>query len=175
MWNSAVLTAFFCVSRETLQVLSRGRRRSGYFATNILFVAEVVAYYNCFTWNIRCFDDNRRTLAITAGSQRPLPRIFFLFACFFHFPPPFLPVLLFFAYLSTRHFPCFACYFVFSFILPQYMQSKCTLRRFRVVFHVKHCFFGCFRRKSNAHSVCISTLRGFWTLKWFIGSTQSNF
>ena len=112
MWNNKVLATFFCVSRETLQVLSRGRGCSGYFATIILFFAEVVAYYNCFTWNICCFDDNRRTLAITVGWQRPAPRIF-LFSPFFHLPPPFLSVLLSFAYLSTGHFSCCACFLFF--------------------------------------------------------------
>ena len=65
---------------------------------------------------------------------------FLVFCLFFHLLSPFLPGLSPFARLYTGCFPCCACFLLFSFILPPYMQSKCALCQSRALFHVKRCF-----------------------------------
>lgn len=113
----------FCVSRETLQVLSRGRVGVPVILRQTFFLPprRLIIIVSHETFAVLTIIDAPWLLQYVEN----VPSTHFLaFRLFFHLPSPFLPVLLSFAYLSTGDFPCFVCFFVFSFILPQYMHGK---------------------------------------------------
>ena len=140
---------FFVFHVKHCKFLSRGRGGVPVISRQIFFfVAELVAFYNRFTWNICCFDDNQSThLGYYSRLTTPNSTHFLAFRLFFSLAAAFSSEFIVFYLSFCRAFSLFCLFFVFSFILPQYMQSKCALRRIRVLFHAKHCFSDVFAEK----------------------------
>ena len=105
------------------------------------------AYYNCFTWNNRCFDDNRRILAITVGWQCPTSTYFLVFRLFFHLLSPFSG-LLSFVYVSTGHFRGFTCFLFFFIHFPSIYAEQVRAVSARGIVSCETLLSGCFAEKA---------------------------